>query len=168
VVNRLVATTENIAMTTLRLTYEELAERIQQSPEEARILAQRQHWHIEHDSDGKARVIVEEADLVVRATGRPAEQPSVREQARPPDPPADNKLIIELLDHIRALERDLATRTEGHAQKMQEAVRLGAHAEGEAKALRDALADLSRRLDLATDELDSLHRRSGWLRWLLG
>jgi hypothetical protein len=36
-----------------------------------------------------------------------------------------------------------------------------AHAEGEVKALRDALADLAARLDAATAEL----RRPWWHRW---
>jgi hypothetical protein len=61
-------------MTTLRLTYEELGERIGRSAEGVRMLARRRRWRVEKGNDGKARVVVDEAELVVRPTGRPPEQ----------------------------------------------------------------------------------------------
>ena len=51
------------AMTTLRLTYEELGNRIGRSTEAARGLARRKRWRVEKGNDGKARVIVDEGDL---------------------------------------------------------------------------------------------------------
>jgi hypothetical protein len=130
-------------MTTLRLTYIELAERTQLTREGARMLARRRRWRIERGNDGKARVIVREADLVIEPPRPPPD-----DQPQPPhDPPPDSKIILELLDRIRVLE---AERTELAAQ--------AAYAEGEARALRDALEDLARRLDLAT--------APWWRRWL--
>jgi hypothetical protein len=51
------------AMTALRLTYEELGNRIGRSTEAARGLDRRQRWRVEKGNDGKARVIVDEGDL---------------------------------------------------------------------------------------------------------
>jgi hypothetical protein len=119
-------------MTTLRLTYEELAERVGRSPEGARMLARRRRWRVEKGNDGKARVVVDEAELVVRPPERPTSPDQALEQAR---------LQAEVL---RLTER-------------------AARAEGEALALRDALADLARRLDRAEERL-----AMPWWRRLLG
>ena len=99
-------------MTTLRLTYEELAERLGRSPEGARMLARRQqrqgHWRIDRGNDGKARVVVEEETLVGQPTGRP---PGYSLKIRPPDHPSDHptdqaegELGAELRARVQALE----------------------------------------------------------------
>ena len=95
-------------MTTLRLTYEELAERTQRSPEGARMLARRRHWRIEHGNDGKARVIVEEADLVVQPSGRTGERPDGRGQndqaERPPSQPDEDGVATQLAEALASAE----------------------------------------------------------------
>jgi hypothetical protein len=133
-------------MTTLRLTYAELGERIGKSPEGARMLARRRRWQIVRGNDGKAAVLVDEAHLVVQPTGRPTGQP-------PEQPGAVNGHDQEL----QALREALEQRT---AELLHMTAR-AARAEGETVALRDALADLAGRLDRAEAEL----RRPWWRRW---
>lgn len=138
-------------MTTLRLTYDELGERIGRSAEGARMLARRRRWRVEKGNDGKARVVVSEAELVVRPTGRPLGQPAVQT-------PGD-----QVLEGLTAELRTLRTDRDRLVAQLIEAKERAAGSEGEARALRDALADLSRRLDDATLELTYL-RRPWWHR----
>jgi hypothetical protein len=99
--------------TPLRLTYDQLAERTGRSPEGARMLARRRHWRIERGNDGKARVIVDEPELVVRPPGRP---PDHLNGERPPGYPADG--FGELVAELRArLEK-----TEGEASEFRQQV----------------------------------------------
>jgi excisionase family DNA binding protein len=56
-------------------------------------------------------------------------------------------------------------RSQALTRELIEARERAGRAEGEAMALRDALADLSHRLDMATAELVEL-RRPWWRRWL--
>ena len=130
------------------MTYAELGERIGKTPEGARMLARRRRWQIvKGNVDDKARVIVDEAHLVVQPTGRPGGQP-----------PEQNGLDQEHREQLQALREALEQRT---AELLAMTKRAG-EAEGEAKALRDALADLAARLDRAEAEL----RRPWWRRAL--
>jgi hypothetical protein len=149
-------------MTTLRLTYDELAERLGKSAEGARMLARRRHWRIERGNDGKARVVVDEADLVARPTGRPPGHLTSRPDADHPD----GELVSELRKRIQTLEYEREALIEAGDRLSDELLataQRAARAEGEVAALRDALGDLSRRLDKATDELREL-RRPWWRR----
>jgi hypothetical protein len=47
----------------VRLTYEELGERLGMSPHAARMRARRRRWPVAKGNDGKARVSVDEAEL---------------------------------------------------------------------------------------------------------
>jgi hypothetical protein len=62
-------------MPILRLTYAELGRRTGHNAEGARALARRRRWRIERGNDGRARVLVEEADLAVRPPGHPPGRP---------------------------------------------------------------------------------------------
>ena len=135
-------------MTTLRLTYAELGERVGKSPEGARMLARRRRWQIVKGNDDKARVIVDEAHLVAQPTGRPGGQP-------PEQPGAVNGHDQELQALREALDQRIA-------ELLHMAAR-AARAEGEASALRDALADLAGRLDRAEERL-----ALPWWRRVLG
>jgi hypothetical protein len=138
-------------VTTLRLSYRELAERIGLTPEGARMLARRRRWQIIKGNDGRALVLVAEADLVARPPGRPREQP--------PGQPGDmTGLDQEHRERLQALRETVEHRTEALLAMTARA----ASAEGEAKALRDALADLAARLDRAEQRL----ALPWWRRWL--
>jgi hypothetical protein len=141
-------------MTTLRLSYAELAKRIGRSAEGARMLARRRHWPVTRGNDGKATVLVEEAELVVRPTGRPDEQPP----GQPDEATGRDQGQIELHQRLQELE----AAAEKHQVELLRVTARAAHAEGEAQALREALADLSVRLDATTTELRELRRP-----WLL-
>jgi hypothetical protein len=155
-VNHLVvASLSDQAMTTLRLTYEELAERTQRSPEGARMLARRRRWRIEHGNDGKARVIVEEADLVVRSPGhtgeRPAEQPPGRSQnnhaERPLGQPDEDGFAAQLAEALASAEHWRSAAEQARADAIRanadrEAVRAMAKSDVEAAA-RIAEAEIS-------------------------
>jgi hypothetical protein len=121
-------------MTTLRLTYEELGERIGCSAEGARMLARRRRWRVEKGNDGKARVLVDETALVVRPTGRPpghdqpppetAETEALRAQVlalteRAAKAEGENAALHQLIDEFRAaLEREQA-----RGDRLEEALR---------------------------------------------
>jgi hypothetical protein len=150
-------------MTTLRLTYEELAERTGRSPEGARMLARRRHWRIERSNDGKARVILDEGELVDRPTRRP---PGHSLDDRPPDHPTaqdDGELAFELRARIQALEVEHEALTEARdhlVEQLGEARERAARFEGKAETLERALADLAARLDRA----EALLARPWWRR----
>lgn len=134
-------------MTTLRLTYVQLAERAGLTPEGARMLARRRHWQVAKGNDGRAVVVVDEADLVVRPGGRTPGQPVA---------------MTGLENELRARINDLKDVADQRAAELLTMTARAAGAEGEARALRDALADLAGRLDRAEAEL----RRPWWRRWL--
>jgi hypothetical protein len=119
-------------MTILRLTYEELGERIGRSAEGARMLARRRHWRIETGNDGKARVLVDEAELVVRPTGRPpgpdqaeivqlsglqATVLALTERAAKAE--GENAALHQLIDEFRAA----LTREQARSDRLEEALR---------------------------------------------
>jgi hypothetical protein len=140
-------------MAIVRLTYAQLGERIGMTPEAARMLARRRHWQITKGNDGKAVVVVDDGELVVRPAGRPPERPAGQ--------PADTTgLERELRSRIAELQETADQR----AAELLAMTARAASAEGEAKALRDALADLAARLDRAEAEL----RLPWWRRWLFG
>jgi hypothetical protein len=134
-------------MASLRLTYTELGERLGLSPEAARQRAKRRQregrWSITiGNEDGKARVLLEEADL---ADEVPVRAPKRTADDRGNVPPDNSELVVEL----RA-ERDKAREeAETLRHELRKAGERAAGAEGEARALREALADLSARLDRA-------------------
>ena len=134
-------------MTTLRLTYVQLAQRVGLTSDGARMLARRRHWQVIRGNDGKALVIVDDAELVVR----PAE--------RPPDQPTE---ATELQRELRARIAELQETADHRAAELLAMTARAAGAEGEVRALRDALADLAGRLDRAEAEL----RRPWWRRMI--
>jgi hypothetical protein len=132
-------------MTILRLTYEELAERTGRSSEAARALTRRHRWPVEHGNDGKARVLIDEREVDARVGGRPSGQ-------RPDTPernPDDDQALRVLADELQAVRAD----RDRLAQELMAACERAGRTEGEAAALRDALFDLSRRLDRAEERL---------------
>jgi hypothetical protein len=175
-------------MTTLRLTYEELAERTQRSPEGARMLARRRHWRIEHGNDGKARVIVEEADLVVRPPGRtgerPAEQPPGRGQndqtERPPSQANEGGFAAQLAEALASAEHWRSAAEQARADTIRanadrEAARAVAKSDVEAAArIAEAKIAAARMEVTAKDELIIelkamlAEARRPWWRRLIG
>lgn len=143
-------------MTTLRLTYVQLSERVGMTPEGARMLARRRRWQIIKGNDGKAVVVVDDAELVARPAGRSGGRPDGRSGGQPSDPTG---LERELRGRIAELQETADQR----AVELLAMTARSAKAEGEAKALRDALADLAGRLDRAEAEL-----RRPWWRRLFG
>ena len=139
-------------MTMLRLTYVQLAERVGMTPEGARMLARRRHWQITKGNNGKAVVVVEDDELVVRPAGRSG--------GRPDGQPAD---VTRLENELRGRIAELEATADQRAAELLAMTARAASAEGEAKALRDALADLASRLDRAEAEL-----RRPWWRRLIG
>lgn len=130
-------------MTTLRLTYVQLAERTGLTPEGARMLTRRRHWQVARGNDGKAVVVVDEADLVARPPGRPTGQPGD---------------MTRLEQELRAQIAELQVVADQRAAELLAMTARAAGAEGETRALRDALADLAGRLDRAEEAL----RRPWW------
>ena len=163
-------------MAELRLTYEELAARLNLRPEAARQRAKRRQregrWRIVLANDGRAIVHLDEADLAAELARRRADDRPKRSEERPPERPADDRgeLVAELRARVRGLEATLererrAFYEAGDALAAENAdlrERVG-RAEGEAAALRDALADLAGRLDRAEARL-----ARPWWRRLLG
>jgi len=148
-------------MTTLHLTYRELAARTGRTLEGARMLARNHRWHVDRGNDRKARVTVDESELEVvgQPSGRPGGQPSGDQAVEP----VVNLLVVELRD-----ERDRArAETDTLRRELREADKRAAGAEGEVRALRDALADLSDRLGRAEAQLAEDRKRSLW-KWLFG
>jgi len=129
-------------MTTLRLTYEELGERIGRSAEGARMLARRRRWRVEKGNDGKARVVVDrvvvdEAALVARPTGRPAgQEPGDQDERAAGDRPGAE---------FEALRAQVLALTERAAK-----------AEGELAGMRALVDQLRRELERC--------RRPWWLK----
>jgi len=111
-------------MTTLRLTYEELGARVGRSPEGARMLTRRRRWRVEKGNDGKARVLVDEADLVVRPTGRPPGQPVERpaETDRAEEITALKVALAVAEERVAQLQARLE-REQGRADRLEEALR---------------------------------------------
>lgn len=158
-------------MATIRATYEELGERLHKSPNAVRLLARRRHWHVEEGNDGKARVVVEEAELPTPKRGRPHGRPHGQNANDHPNDRSNPALEAELRERAERAEQELATtrqerdaaRAEVHtlrdilsqvekrsADQLGEEHARAARAEGENVVLREALADLSGRLDRAT------------------
>ena len=165
-------------MTALRLSYAEIGERLGRTPEAARILVRRRGWQRVEGNDGRVVVLLDDAEL---KTARPLAknrmtggQPRQRQQCpggqteqtfedssaavttpviSPVDPDGSDYLA-ELLGRVRGLEERLEERD---AELVHHAV-AAARAEGEAAALRDALADLAGRLD------GEARRRQPWWR----
>jgi hypothetical protein len=81
------------------------------------MLARRRRWRIERGNDGKARVIVDEPELVVRSPERPtARPPDHLNGERPPDHPTDG--FGELVAELRAR----LDKTEGEASELRQQV----------------------------------------------
>jgi hypothetical protein len=164
------------SMALVHLTYEELGERLGLSPQAARMRARRRKWAVTKGNDERARVAVDESELAGEAERIP-ERSRARSAYEPEqaaerwrtlaeergtalaEGTAENRLLREQLERERARADQLAA----EAGKLQ--ARAG-KAEGEAAVLRDALFDLARRLDTATNELSEL--RKPWWRRLLG
>jgi hypothetical protein len=156
-------------MPTLRLTYDELGERIGRSAEAAPGLARRRRWRLEKGNDSRTRVILDEHELDgwqprarPDASGHERSRPSV--PARDPDANHVLRALTEQLQAARAEQERLA-------QELLQAVERAALAEGRratvgetADALRAALADLRRRLDHAEQERVTTPWWRLWLR----
>lgn len=150
-------------MTVLRLSYEDLAARIGTTAEGARMRARRRGWRVEKDNERRAWVLVEEAELAGetgQATGRPVEHDR-----------SGDRLLEQAVEALRGeleagraerarLLAEMAAEREKAAGALREATAAAARGEGEARALRDALADLAGRLDRAEAEL----RKPLWRR----
>jgi hypothetical protein len=146
-------------MTTLRLTYEELGERIGCSAEGARMLARRRRWRVEKGNDGKARVLVDETALVVRPTGRPPGHDQ---------PPPETAETEALRAQVLALT-ERAARAEGENAVLHAALeRERVQAEERAAALRELIDELKQQLSRERGrrrEAEARLARPWWKRW---
>ena len=79
---------------------------------------------------------------------------------------AELTVALQQVDELRERVRFLEASAEQAAGLLLKSTDRAAMAEGEARALRDALADLARRLDVATAELTEARRP--WWRRLIG
>jgi hypothetical protein len=137
----------------VHLTYEELGERLGLSPQAARMRARRRRWAVTKGNDDRARVSVDESELVAEG-----ERALERSPARSANEAAQEAERWRTL----AEERGMAL----------------ARAEGENTALRERIDDLRvqmdrerTRADRLEAELRQLHgeaRRPWWQRWLKG
>ena len=105
-------------------------------------------------NDGVAVVVVEEAALERRPGGRPAGQPGER-------PPGQPERVTGDGAHLWQRIAELEVQRDHMAAELLAVTARAARAEGEGVALRDALADLAGRLDVATAELSELRRPWG-------
>jgi hypothetical protein len=83
----------------VRLTYQELAARLNLSPAAARMRARRRRWPVTQGNDGKARVAVDEAELAAEGE-RVHERSPERSDARSPErspPEAEQEAELERL-----------------------------------------------------------------------
>ena len=128
---------------------------------------------IMQDNRGELRIRLSTWLIDVANRGRPTMPTTSADHGQPTRPtPVDHpdaELLAELWARLAKLEAD----HERQARELLQAVERAAGAEGRlatagetTDALRDALADLSRRLDAATAELTELRRP--WWRRLLG
>jgi hypothetical protein len=129
----------------VRLTYEELGERLGMSPHAARMRARRRRWPIAKGNDGKARVSVDEAELV-------AEGERVHERAPERSPERAEHEAVQL----SGLQATVLALTERAAK-----------AEGENAVLRHLIDEFRAALERERargDRLEAEARRPWWRR----
>jgi hypothetical protein len=118
---------------------------------------------IMQDNRGELRIRLSTWLIDVANRGRPTMPTTSADHGQPTRPaPVDHpdaELLAELWARLAKLEAD----HERQARELLQAVERAAGAEGENRTLRDALADLSRRLDRAEERL-----AQPWWRRLLG
>lgn len=141
-------------MTTLSLTYAELAERLGISVDGARMKVKRQKWPKTKGNDGAVRVIVEEAELA------PNER-SLNVRTTFPEQPNEQ---------VRTLEAHIATLKE----QLQKAETMAATERAKAEQERERVADLTAQLLNLTADMMGLQqahqaeRQRPWWRRLAG
>jgi hypothetical protein len=125
----------------VRLTYQELAARLNLSPQAARMRARRRRWPVTRGNDGKARVNVDEAELAAEAE---RVHPNVHERSPEPAPERSPHEGEHEAERWRTLaeERGMAL----------------ARAEGELAATNRLVDELRRELERC--------RRAWWQRWI--
>lgn len=130
-------------MTTVSLTYAELAQRLGISVDGARMKVKRQRWPKVRGNDGTVRVTVEEAELA----------PSER------SPNVKGTFPDQAAEQVRTLEAHIVTLTE----------QLG-KAEARADAEREKVADLTAQLLKLTADMMALQQAKAqpWWRRLAG
>lgn len=151
-----------------RLTYRALGKRLGLSPDAARMRAKRRLWRVEPGNDGRAVVLVEEAELAAEIA-RQGEQEAERSGERRAHVQANDITAVQALEGaVGALRDELAAARQDRdrlAAELLTAREAAARGEGETRALRDALADLATRLDRAEAALHEA--RKPWLRRVL-
>jgi hypothetical protein len=160
----------------LRLTYRELANRLGLTPDGVRFLARRRMWPIENGNDSRKMVILTQVELAAEVQ-RVTDDQGINGRSSTDDRGmngASESAYSILLDNLR----ECLGKAEGEATQLREqnarlhqqvsdlqserdriveqraqARERAAKAEGEASTLRDALFDLSARLDRAEARL---------------
>jgi hypothetical protein len=169
-------------MTILRLSYTELGARLNRSTDAARVLARRRSWQRVTLNDGRVVVMVDDAELKEACPPeRPGERPpeqvdtviglaSVPQHVdQTPDLErirAELTVALQQVDEFRERVRFLEASADHAAALLLKSTDRAARAEGQVVELHNALADLARRLDVATAELTEARRP--WWRRLIG
>jgi hypothetical protein len=171
------------------MTYQELADRLETTPEAARQHARRKHWHRYVDNDdGMARVRVpaDELERLERRRQRSLGRPPDGRDTSPEHPPAQSP---DMSGIVRSMSEHLTTLKEQLAKAEAEAVqaRAGAdRAREEAAELRGRLEAVESAHKVALERLQATHReeiariqevhqtvmdwarRPWWKRWRTG
>ncbi|MFC1456407.1 hypothetical protein ACETIH_06665 [Microvirga arabica] len=166
-------------MTTVWLTYDELAERLGIERESARQHVKRKHWARQKGNDGKVRIGVPEEVLSTRSepdteTGSAPVQPPVHA------PASDPSVTAVLTRHIERLELQLEETLKRVAERDELVIQRDAArterdiANTQVEALRAALSaaerDRDRWYDVATapkpesQKAEAVERKSWWRR----
>lgn len=152
-------------MSTLSLTYAELAERLGVSVDGARMRTKRSGWPKVKGNDGTMRVTVEEAELTP-AERSPNVRPAFTEQ--PNEQAAEQVRTLEA--HIATLKEQVASMSE----QIGKAEAQAAQERGRADAEREKVADLTAQLLRLTGEMMDLQkareadRLRPWWRRMVG
>lgn len=137
------------------------ASRLGKSPDAIRSAIRRGKLSARKGNDGDWLVFLPPAEAVEADSLQQALDRTTAELQQAMRQSVDRQATVdELRERIRYLEAS----AEHAAALLLRSTDRAARAEGEATALRDALADLSRRLDVATAELTDA-RRPWWQRW---
>lgn len=139
------------------------ASRLGKSPDAIRSAIRRDKLSARKGNDGDWLVFLPPAETVTDSSLQASLDRTHAELEQAMRQSADRQATVdELRERIRYLEAS----AEHNAALLLKSTDRAARAEGEAAALRDALADLARRLDMATVELADARRP--WWRRLLG
>jgi transcriptional regulator with XRE-family HTH domain len=147
---------------TVRLSYQELADRLGVPYDTARLRAKRL-WRVEKGNDRRPVVIVPLAELRTEPSANASAPEANSSRARTEPEPNDSAVVRSLRSALSEAEEALAEARERAIAAETKLEVLEEERDRERKLLEATIADLRRRLD--TEEA---HRRRPWWQKLLG